>query len=311
MITICSQPDNIYFHWQNLIQFYNLRNMGILKDHRAIFLVQPNQRPTDFILSFKESFPHNVFIYEDNRVKKHYIPTIKIHGVVKYLEEFGDDTDLMLIDSDIIFREPINYELFDKDNTVYCSDTKGYLGYQYLKTKGDDIITDMTNFCGITLQMVIDKNDQSGGAQLFYKGVSGLLGYFKEIDVKATEMYDLMRSHKTFNDYIPTIQAWTSEMWCVLWLLWSRNVETEIHKELDFVWATDNLSRWNDSKILHMAGVTSSHKDLFYKGKFINKSPFNGVFNHIREDSITLLYLDEMKEMIEDTDFKKLSELIK
>lgn len=310
MITICSQPDVKYFHWQNLIQFYNFKKLGILEDHRAVFLVSPNKEPTEFILKFKESFPNNVFIFNDDRVQKHYIPTIKIHGVVKYLEQDTRQQDLMLIDSDIILREKIDYSLFTENNTVYCSNTKGYLGYQYLKTKGDEIITDMCDYMGITLNDVIEQNNNSGGAQLYYKGVDGLLEYFKEIDDKAPKLYDLMVKHPTYNDFKPTIQAWTSEMWAVLWLLWKRDIKTEIHAELDFRWATDDISLWETNKILHIAGVTVGMKDVFFKGGFINKSPFKVDFSYVRENSITNIYIKEMNQLICDDSFKNLIELI-
>ena len=310
MVTICSQPDNIYFHWQNLIQFYNFKKLGILKDHRAVFLVSQGKSPSKFVLEFKKQYPKNVFIYMDDRVQKHYIPTIKIHGVVKYLTTDRKQQDLMLIDSDIIINEKIDYSKFTENNTVYCSNTKGYLGYQYLKTKGDEIVTDMCHFMGITLDDVKDQNDNSGGAQLYYKGVDGLLEYFKEVEDKAPKLYDLMVKHPTYNDYKPTIQAWTSEMWAVLWLLWKRDVKTEIHSELDFRWATDDISLWKTNKILHMAGVTAGMKDVFFKGGFITKAPFNANFDYIRENSITNIYIEEIEELKKDQSFKNLIELL-
>ena len=310
MITICSQPDNLYFHWQNLIQFYNLNRMGQLMNHRAVFLTRPNEKPTEFVLKFKEQFPNNVFIFTDDRKQKHYIPTIKIHGVVKYLEQDTRQQDLMLIDSDIIFRKPINYNLFTENNTVYCSNTKGYLGYQYLKTKGDEIIKDMAEFTGITFDDIVNKNDQSGGAQLYYKGVDNLLGYFKEVEDLSPKLYDLMIKHPTYKNYNPPIQAWTSEMWCVLWLLWKRNVETEIHSELDFRWATDPIQLWDTNKILHMAGVTGQMKDKFYKGSFIKETPFNKNFDYIDKNSITKKYVEEMNGLLKNDYFKSLIDLI-
>ena len=160
MISICSQPDEPYFHWQNLVQFHNLEKMGLLKDHRAVFLYKAGRQASEFLNKFKEAFPENVFIFEDTRKQKHYIPTLKIHGVVKYLQHDTKQQDLLLIDSDVIFREPIDYSLFKEDNVVYCSDTKGYLGYQYLKTKGDDIIKDMCNYIGVSFDTIVEKNDE-------------------------------------------------------------------------------------------------------------------------------------------------------
>ena len=75
--------------------------------------------------------------------------------------------------------------------------------------------------------------------------------------------------------------------------------ETEIVKELDFRWATDDISLWKTNKILHMAGVTAGMKDVFFKGGFITKAPFNTNFDYIRENSITNIYIEEMEELKE------------
>ncbi len=308
MISICSQPDDPYFHWQNLVQFYNLEKLGLLENHRAVFLYRDGEKPSEFINKFKEAHPENVFIFKDTRLQKHYIPTLKIHGVVKYLEQDTKDQDLFLIDSDVIFREAVDFSLFTKDNVVYCSDTKGYLGYQYLKTKGDEIIKSMCAYIGVSFDTIVEKNDESGGAQLYYKGIPHniLIDYFKEVEIQSPRLYDIMRTHITYNDYEPTIQAWTSEMWCVLWILWKRNIETEIVKELDFRWATDPIEMWQTNKILHMAGVTSDSKDKFYKGNFINSNPFNHNYDYVDDKSITKIYIEELINTKNSEKFKKL-----
>jgi hypothetical protein len=231
--------------------------------------------------------------------------------VRKYLGLHGDNTDLFLIDSDVIFRDTIDFSLFDKNNHVYCSDTKGYIGYQYLKTKGDEMLTSMVDFIGIDKQVIIDNNDSSGGAQLYYKGVPNLYDYFYEVEVQSPKLYKLMTSHPTYNDFKPPIQAWTSEMWCVLWLLWKRGVETTIHEELDFSWATDRKEKWFDNKILHMAGVTKTDQDKFYKGKYTNSTPFYDNHDYISNDSISQIYVNEMKSMMNDEIFGKLYTTIK
>jgi hypothetical protein len=96
----------------------------------------------------------------------------------------------------------------------------------------------------------------------------------------------------------------------VLWLLWKRDIKTEIHSELDFRWATDDISLWKTNKILHMAGVTAGMKDVFFKGGFITKTPFNTDFDYIRENSITNIYIQEMEELKKDQSFKNLIELL-
>lgn len=294
MISITSQPDTSYFHWQNLVQFKNLKDLNLLENHRSIWLVQRDKPVSKWLSAFKRAFPNNVFIYTDDRPYKHYIPTIKIHGIYRYLLQFPEDDnkDMFLFDSDVIFREAIDLSQFTESNTAYCSDTVGYLGWQYLKTKGEDIVKDMASFMGISLEEVIEQNDNSGGAQIYYKGIPNKVDYFKEIDELAPQLYDLMRNHPTYRDYEPTIQDWTAEMWAVLWLLWKRGVKTKVVDELDFTWATDNISKWDSAKMLHMAGITSTHKGKFYKGAYVGKSPFGESFDDVDPESICMKYVE-------------------
>lgn len=309
MISITSQPDTKYFHWQNLVQFKNLKDLNLLDNHRSVWLVQHGTPVSDWLSAFKKQFPDNVFIYTDDRPHRHYIPTIKIHGIYRYLLDHPEDDnkDMFLFDSDVLFKEPIDIGLFVKPYTAYCSDTVSYIGWQYLKTKGHEIVHDMAKFMGIGLDDIIRNNDVSGGAQIYYRGIPNKVDYFKEIDELAPQLFDLMRNHPTYNDYTPTIQDWTAEMWAVLWLLWKRNVKTEISKELDFTWATDSITRWESAKMLHMAGVTNQDKGKFYKGAYVGVAPFGQSFNDIDPNSISSKYVEYIIATQSDPEFAHLA----
>jgi hypothetical protein len=101
------------------------------------------------------------------------------------------------------------------------------------------------------------------------------------------------------------IQFWTAEMWSLLWNLWYFGKETKVVKDLDFSWATDSISIYEQRPILHMAGVTSDMKTTkFYKGDFINVNPLKKLmenfeyFDYVEEHSSTKKYIDVMKSII-------------
>src|SRR5699024_9845902 len=63
-----------------------------------------------------------------------------------------------------------------------------------------------------------------------------------------------------------------------------------VSEDLEFAWATDSMMKWYENKIYHNAGVTEDMKDMFFKGKYINKDPFNEDFSHINKDTASYEY---------------------
>jgi hypothetical protein len=101
------------------------------------------------------------------------------------------------------------------------------------------------------------------------------------------------------------VQTWTSDMWAVLWEYWKSNKKTKIHKELDFSWATDNVSSYYSKNIFHLAGVTGNvASDKFYKGKFASTNVFaeyvknKKLFDHVSKQNATFPYTCVIKEYV-------------
>jgi hypothetical protein len=86
--------------------------------------------------------------------------------------------------------------------------------------------------------------------------------------------------------------------------MWYFGYKTELTKELDFCWATDNLEKYYKVPILHMAGVTEEQKnEKFFKGGYIKTNPINllkeqpDYFDFIEKQSSTTMYINELKEL--------------
>ena len=127
-----------------------------------------------------------------------------------------------------------------------------------------------------------------------------------KIYLDCATLYDQMLDYqKRFPINPGQIQFWTAEMWSTLWNLWYFNVETKVVKELEFCWATDNIYRYEQTPILHMAGVTDNLKgSKFYKGEYININPIEKLkenpnhFDYIDSNSCTIKYIEIMKDFI-------------
>ena len=143
----------------------------------------------------------------------------------------------------------------------------------------------------------------SGGAQYLLKNID--YTFWEECEVKCIKLYDYLKKYEEVHPIEKHIQKWTVDMWVVLWLYWKRCGPTVVHKDLDFSWATGTVNDYNRLNIFHLAGITNANNsDKFYKGKYINISPFDAylknqnIFNHISKDNATYEYIKIMKEYI-------------
>ena len=84
-------------------------------------------------------------------------------------------------------------------------------------------------------------------------------------------------------------------MWAVLWNAWYFGYKTKIVKELDFVFATDEIDRLKETKILHNAGVTNQEY-LFNKAKYTNRAPFNDDLSFVSDKYCSYRYVQEILE---------------
>lgn len=317
LIYVTSQPDVSYFHWQSQIYGYNFTKQGIdPKNVHIIFGLVNNNKPSSEAKKLKD-FGYNVHFYLDQRDRKHYIPSIKPYLISKWIEEDPTRGELFFLhDSDIVFREKPNYNIFLNDDVCYCSDTKGYISWNYLNSvchryesqhlnsEKHQLLKEMCEIVGIDVECIECNQENSGGGQYIIKNTNSDFWY--KVYDDSNKLYDQMINyHNRFPINPGGIQFWTAEMWSLLWNLWVSGKETRIIDELGFSWATDSISSYNNKPILHMAGVTEDMKSVkFYKGDYININPLDLLrqdithFDYLDKNSSTIKYIDIMKEIV-------------
>ena len=92
-------------------------------------------------------------------------------------------------------------------------------------------------------------------------------------------------------------------MWAVLWCGLKRGNQVRLSDELGFSWGSSwGQSEWNKHKIMHNAGVVNNcDGKCFYKGEYINQSPWESDFSLIDPNNNTynyvqaILYAKEMR----------------
>ena len=275
MKILIALPDNRYFLWQLLVQFNNFTKFGYDSDVIYVVGIFNETKSPELVKIMSDSrFKNKIFTYNDTRKNPKYHSSLRPHILSKYFEECGDTSGAYFyVDPDIVFTNYIDFSKLLNDDYWYLSDTRSYIDSKYIKSKSDELLYYMCNIVDINKKIVECNDDSAGGAQYLMKGISSK--FWDKVYHDAESLFDYMV--KTSNRYSPSspIQAWTADMWAVLWNAWKFNHKTKIDSGLDFSWATDHISRWNECNIFHCAGVVDGkNSDYFYKGGYSNESPF-------------------------------------
>ena len=284
MKLILCQPAIKRFEWELEVCLTSLRSVGFdIKDVVLLFT-----RHDDFIPQrLADKYGVEVHTYNDLRSDKSYIPSVKPWLWWQYLAEDPSrkQEDYFYFDSDVIFRKkPDLRKLKSRPDRWLCSDTNGYLNPSYIKQckNGEQVLTRMADIVGVTVASLETINWNSGGAQWIISHPTA--EYWRKVYADSNRLWQYLQTVDS------NIQKWTAEMWSQLWNMMYFNIGPVISDELDFCWATDQVKRWNETKIMHNAGVTSDMRDLFFKGKYTDRAPFGDDLSFVDKTKCSYKY---------------------
>tara|TARA_B110000459_G_C16608047_1_gene494624 strand:- start:548 stop:1474 length:927 start_codon:yes stop_codon:yes gene_type:complete len=299
---ISCQPEIKYFAWQLDVMLFSFENVGInLSDVHILCSIADDRNNETLCFSYLEKKYPGVVVhrYKDDRPDKTYIPSIKHQLLYKHYDKYPDlkHESVFFHDSDIVFTKNPELEKYESDDIWYLSDTVSYIGYDYILSKGRDTLETMLITAGIEESLVSSNQENSGGAQYIIKNVDA--EFWKEcrdMGVRIYKMMDVYEKAKARNDpEYHKLQVWTAEMWATIWNAWKHGIQTKVDKGLDFCWATCNISKWDECSIYHNAGVVDSTSGMFYKGQYINVSPFDADLD-LDKNRCSILYYKTLKE---------------
>ena len=287
---MCVQPAIPYFAWQIEVMLENFKTLNIHKNNQIDILVAYNTNEPDFqdklnvMNKVQERYKDvaEFFYYPDTRIYPFsYTSSIRPNILKQHFKKFPqlEEECVFYHDCDIIFTKYPDFihDLCGDDLDWYVSDTISYLGYNYVESKGSDVLNLMCEVIGIHPELVKKKENQSGGAQYLMKKVDWIFWDKVEKDCEKLfkEVTALNIQKKIEDPSHHEIQIWCSDMWAIAWNAWMRGYNTNVIPELNFAWATDDISKWEESYIMHNAGVTQEiSKDFFYKAQYTNKLPY-------------------------------------
>lgn len=310
---ICAQPAELYFAWQVEVLINNFIDNDIDLSQVHIVCSIKDKIPNDWLL-LKENYNVNFFFYIDTRKKFNYISTIRPHILKKHFKQnpYLEKCSIFYHDCDIFFTNSPKKWLTDKminDDICYGSNTNSYISYEYIKSKGDDVLQKMSEIVDISID-VIKLNKYNGiGAQYLLKNVSS--EFWEKVEIDSEKLYTdimILNNQKIKEDrhtvppeitrepYNP-LQIWCADMWALLWNLWKLNKETKVLSEFDFSWPIESINCWNERNIFHNSGVIQKNLEIFYKQSFTDKTPYRWILPKPNKEVCSWNYYNFVKKV--------------
>lgn len=300
---VCAQPATLYYAWQVELMINNFIEMGVNPNHIDIVCWKPNGIVPDEWSKLANGYAARFFFYDDTRKTKGYISSIRPNILKQHFQKYThlERETIFYHDCDIIFTKPIKEWITDEmigDEKWYGSDTRWYIGHDYIISKGEDVLDKMCEITGIGKHIIQENELNSIGAQYIMKGINWWYWDRVERDSERlyTEITELNNEKIKEDPKHHPLQIWCADMWGVLWGAWRLGFQTICDDRLQFSWGTSNTQDYHKMNIMHNAGVVDGNNGLFFKGMWINELPFNKNLD-IKEGTASWFYYNEIRKL--------------
>jgi hypothetical protein len=310
------------YWWETAVYLYNLTTLGY-KDISILVFIRKGQNILEEWNQLSIKFSDvKFFFYEDiGNIEKignafNYFPVYRFWTLQEHFKKYPELTDkaVFYTDTDIILTKYLDFSPYLKGDINYLSwtgnkeRTDNYLWQPYFdgkitqvlpqkleQFKKLDVLGRLGYITGTSREVITENNLNTGGAQYLLKNVASqfwtdCFNVCCEIKLYLSELnQNFFQGASAIEKENNGYQSFCSDMWTLLYTLWSKGFKTECPKDLDFAWSTDRLSRLEEVYILHNAGVTGeesikiafekSYTDapLFFKGKYQTYTPFDNI----------------------------------
>ena len=300
---ICAQPSNLHYAWQVETMLNNFIEMGVDIRYVDIISTKKDNKIPEVWKKLLNGYSANFFFYDDTRITKDYVSSIRPNILKQHWKshpELKDET-IFYHDCDIIFTNPIQKWITDgmvNDNNWYGSDTISYIGYNYILSKGKDILDKMCEIIDVDIQLIKSNEKNSIGAQYIIKRVD--YSFWENVEYDSERLYKEINRLNTLkkqeNPSYHELQIWCSDMWSVLWNAWKLGHKTICHRNLNFGWAKWNEDEYKNCNIIHNAGVTTTDVGFFEKSKYTYRLPY-GLNLNVKEKTASKIYYEWVKRV--------------
>lgn len=331
-IIVQACPDDRHFLWEVEIQINNLRKYGLSDKYKSLIYWHASEQKQTVNLEWlllKNKYPEvEFFFYKSDEedlpgsiLKSIYVSALRPYCLKKYWARFPETKDkaVIYLDSDVIFTKEPNLEEFVNSAFCYVSNTKSYLGVEYMRNKAkevnlpeDHFIDLAASIIGIDKQTILDNDENCGGAQYILKNITSdfwqkvqedCLTIRRRFMIENVRYFQERAKERNISAEDAGIQSWCADMWAVLYNLYYIGQNVLAPKELDFAWATDGIRKLDEVFILHNAGVTGGNNNfLFDKTRYrfgreyMDRWPWEEDLSYVSQDHCSSIYVNEIKE---------------
>lgn len=308
---ICAQPAIDYYTWQVEVMIHNFIGIGINPNNIDIVCWKEHGIISEKWNKLANHYNYvRFFFYDDTRTTKYYTSSIRPNILKQHWQAhpYLQNEIIFYHDNDVAFTKPINWQQFINDDKWYGSDVRWYMSYEYILSKGEDILNKMCEIVNIDKQIIKNNELNNIGAQYVMKNVNWMFwnnverdceNLFKEItelsNQKVQEDRHTMPKDATKVSYHP-LQIWCADMWALLWNAWKLGIQTVCHDDLSFSWGTSTEEEYFKYNIFHNAGVVTDADGLFYKANYMNKLPYNENLN-IKPNTASWHYWNDIQKV--------------
>ena len=161
----------------------------------------------------------NFYFYQDTRTDFTYISSVRPHILKKHFEKYPDlyKGSFLYHDCDIALTQELDLDkyLCTCNDNCYLSDTRSYIGYNYIMEKGEAVLNRMIQTIDIDRELVKANQDNSGGAQYLLKNID--YKFWEQVEIDCVQLYKNITSVnakiKGLNPEYHELQIWCSDMW--------------------------------------------------------------------------------------------------
>jgi hypothetical protein len=279
---VCAQPANEYYAWQVDVLLNNFKKHGVNLNQVDIVCYKIDGIIPQSWSKLANHYAARFFFYDDTRETKDYISSIRPNILKQHWRAYPElvNDAIFYHDCDIVFSNPPSEWITDimiKDKRWYGSDTRWYIGHDYILSKGEDILNTMCEIVGIDKGEVQQNELNNIGAQYLMKNID--YKFWDKVERDSEVLFKTITAMSDEKQRIDPkyheLQIWCADMWAVLWNGWLRGNKTVCHDNFKFTWATETYDKWDVNNIYHNAGVTNSTSGLFYKADYIDRYPYD------------------------------------
>ncbi len=152
---LSAQPALDYYAWQIEVCIHNFASLGY--------------KNIDIVAGYQDEIPESwnrlyqtysdiarFFFYKDTMGECNYPPAIQAHLLQKHFKKHPDLTNdaFFFHDADYVFTKYMDFTPYLNNDIWYFSDTISYIGYDYIMSKGEEVLKAMCNQVGISRKLV-------------------------------------------------------------------------------------------------------------------------------------------------------------